>query len=239
MLGKVSRTIFSRLLLIFISIVFAPLFLVMFIVPKRWLMQSSVFFTFVQLFYHLVLKASLVPIIFEGKEHLPKEPAIFVANHQSSLDIPLIGALIGSHPHVWLAKEELMEAFFLRMILPRMAVLVDPTSPRKAMRSLLEIIKLVNGSGAHLMIFPEGTRYTDGQMHEFFAGFVILAKKTGRPVVPVRIFGVHEVYPPDQFWIHHHPIKVVVGEPMVIGETEDDEVFKNRVYAWFLAQTKD
>jgi 1-acyl-sn-glycerol-3-phosphate acyltransferase len=89
------------------------------------------------------------------------------------------------------------------------------------------------------MIFPEGTRRTDGKVHEFYAGFVTLAKKTGRPVVPVRIFGVNEVYPPEQFWIHYCPIKVVVGEPMVIGETEDDESFKNRVHAWFLAQTKE
>ena len=238
MLGKVSRTLFSRLLLIVLIILFTPMFLIMFIVPKAWLMRSTAFFSLVQLFYSTFIKFSLLPITFVGKKNVPSEPAIFVVNHQSSYDIPLAGYLTNGHPHVWLAKEELMESWVLRFVLPRVAVLVDQASPRKAMRSLLEIIKLVNGSGAHLMIFPEGGRYIDGSIHEFYAGFVTLAKKTGRPVVPVRIFGVNKVYPPEQFWIHYCPVKVVVGEPMVIGETEDDETFKNRVYTWFLAQTE-
>jgi len=239
MLGTVSRTLFSRLLLILLIIIFAPMFLIMLIVPKKWLMRSKAFFSLVQLFYATFIKCSLLPITFVGKNNVPSGPAIFVVNHQSSYDIPLAGYLTQGHPHVWLAKEELMESWLLRIVLPRVTVLVDPTSPRKAARSLLEIIKLVNGSGAHLMIFPEGGRYIDGTVHEFYAGFVTLAKKTGRPVVPVRIFGVNEVYPPEQFWIHYCPVKVVVGEPMIIGDTEDDEVFKNRVYAWFLAQKKD
>lgn len=236
MLGTVARTLFSRFLLILTCIVFAPMFLIMLIVPKKWLMKSRAFFSLVQLFYSTVIKTSLLPITFIGKRYLSDEPAIFVINHQSSYDIPLAGYLTQGHPHTWLAKEELMESWALRFVLPRVAVLVDQASPRKAMRSLLEIIKLVNGSGAHLMIFPEGGRYTDGKMHDFYAGFVTLAKKTGRPVVPVRIFGVNEVYPPEQFWIHYSPVNVVVGEPMIIGETEDDEMFKNRVFAWFLAQ---
>lgn len=239
MLSTWLRTIFSKILLILIVIVFFPLFIVMLVVPKQWLMRSKLFFFFVELFYRVVLRCSLLPITFIGKERVPKEPAIFVANHQSSLDIPLVGALVKHTPHVWLAKEELMEWRFLRFILPRVAVLVDPTSPVKAMRSLIEIIKLVNGTGAHLMIFPEGTRHTDGEIHDFYAGFVLLAKKTGRPVVPVRIFGVNEVYPPDQFWIHYRPIKVVVGEPMSMGETDDDETFKQRVYDWFTAQAEE
>jgi 1-acyl-sn-glycerol-3-phosphate acyltransferase len=239
MLGKVTRTLFSRLLLILIIILFTPMFLIMLITPKAWLMRSRAFFYLVQLFYRTFIKFSLLPITFVGKQHIPSEPAIFVVNHQSSYDIPLAGYLTNGHPHIWLAKEELMDSWLLRIVLPRVTVLVDPTSPRKAMRSLLEIIKLVNGSGAHLMIFPEGGRFIDGTVHEFYAGFVTLAKKTGRPVVPVRIFGVNEVYPPDQFWIHYCPVKVIVGEPMIIGETENDESFKKRVYTWFLAQTAE
>lgn len=239
MTGTFFRTLFSRVLLVFVIIGILPLLIVALILPKEWLMRSTFFFTFVHFFYRLVNKVSLLPIKVVGAHHVPNEPAIFVANHQSSLDIPLVGALVGSHPHVWLAKEELMDSWFLSIILPRLAVLVDQNNPHKAMRSLVTIIKLVNGSGAHLMIFPEGARFTDGQMHEFFSGFVIIAKKTGRPVVPVRIFGVHEAYPPDAFFIHYNAITVVVGEPMRMGETEEDEAFKQRVFNWFLAQKEE
>jgi len=86
------------------------------------------------------------------------------------------------------------------------------------------------------MIFPEGGRYTDGTVHDFYGGFVILAKKTGRPVVPVRIFGVHKVYPPDTFWVQKYPITVVVGKPFVYQEGDTDQAFKDRVYQWFIEQ---
>ena len=46
--------------------------------------------------------ATFLPIHVEGKENLIEQPAIIIANHQSSLDIPVIGALFDHHPHVWL-----------------------------------------------------------------------------------------------------------------------------------------
>src|SRR5262249_21216179 len=149
------------------------------------------------IFFWTLLKGSLLPITFIGAEKIPNTPAIIVANHQSALDIPLIAVLVKGHPHIWLAKEELLSSPILRFILPRMAVLIDMSSPQKGLRSIIQTINLLNGKNRHAIIFPEGTRYTDGAVHEFFGGFVLLAKKTGRPVVPVRIFNVNKAYPPD------------------------------------------
>jgi len=114
--------------------------------------------------------------------------------------------------------------------------LVDVTSPRQAMISLRKILTMVNNHYRNLMIFPEGARYTDGKIHEFFGGFVMLAKKTGRPIVPVCIRGVNKVYPPDSFLVYWHPITVIVGKPFVFQPDESDEHFKQRVYQWFVDQ---
>jgi len=117
-------------------------------------------------------------------------------------------------------------------------VLVDMSSPMKGMRSLIEAIKVINNKKMHVIIFPEGGRYTDGKVHDFFGGFVILARKTGRPVVPIRIFNANKVYPPNTWLANYAPITVVIGERMYIGEHETDEAFKNRVFDWFI-QTKE
>jgi 1-acyl-sn-glycerol-3-phosphate acyltransferase len=204
--------------------------------PSRWRYQNKFYYRFADFFYRAVLKATLLPIHFIGENNIPSTPAILVGNHQSSLDIPLIGVLVKRYPHIWLAKTELLESPILRFILPRVTILVDMSTPLKGMKSLIEAIRVMNGYHMHAIIFPEGTRYTDGSVHHFYAGFAMLAKKTGRPVVPFRIFGINKVYPPDTFLVHYHPVTVVVGEPMYIGQEETEEQFRDRVYAWFLEQ---
>jgi len=106
------------------------------------------------------------------------------------------------------------------------------------MRSLLEIIKVLVDRPHHCMIFPEGGRYTDGKIHDFYPGFGILARKMGRPVVPVYIRGAQKVYPPNVFLIHYYPIDVVVGKPFFIQEDETEQEFRDRVRAWFCEQEK-
>lgn len=238
-LSTVVRTLLSRFFLVLLMIVgFVP-GLIMLMLPKKWLYNSRFFAWSTYLFYRAMLWGTFLPITYVGKENLSGEPVIFAGNHQSSLDIPLLGVLTQGMSHVWLAKHELMASPILRFILPRMAVLVDMSTPLKGMRSLVQAVNLVYGKQRHLMIFPEGGRYTDGTVHDFYAGFVILAKKTGRPVVPVRIFNVHKAYPPGTFWVQSHPIKVVIGTPMHLHDDETNEAFRDRVYQWFVQQTGD
>ena len=154
--------------------------------------------------------------------------------HQSALDIPLLGKLAGYTPHVWLATEDLLRSPLYRFWVPRMAVMVNTSSPQQAMRSLVSIIRTVEDIDAHVMIFPEGQRYFDGHVHEFFGGFVILAKKLNRPIVPVCIIGANKVYPRGAFWADWHEIRVVVGKPMQYHAEDTDEIFKQRVYQWFV-----
>lgn len=119
-------------------------------------------------FYWLIIKCSFIPITFHGLENAPKEPSIIVSNHQSSLDIPLIGYTLKAYPHIWLAVAYLMTSPVLRFILPLLAILVDTSSPLRGMRSLNQAIKHIASNNRHVIIFPEGSRYVDAMVHEFF-----------------------------------------------------------------------
>lgn len=236
---QVVHTLVSRFLLIIVLAICIVPIVIFILLPARWRYDSPLYYWFMDFFYRASLAITLLPIRYRGTEHLPQESAIIVANHQSSLDIAIVGRLVHRHPHVWLAKTELLESPMFRFWLPRMTVLIDMSTPMKGLRSLTNAISMVLNHRRHAIIFPEGTRYTDGDVHEFYGGFVILAKKTGRAVIPIRIFGVNKAYPPETFWIHYYPITVVIGEPMRIEENETDEAFKDRVYAWFLKQRED
>lgn len=238
-IGTIARSLLSRFLITCLLIVLAIPFLFILLIPKRYRFENKFTYFIMHIFYRCSLWFTFVPIKVRGKENIPQKPVIIAANHQSSLDIPLVGSLLDCHPHVWFARSELMDSWFLGFVLPHFAVIADVNSPLKSMRSLLKIMSLVQEKRCHLMIFPEGERHSDNQIHEFFGGFVILAKKIGRPVVPVRIFNAHTVYARDAFWATWHPITVVVGPPLTIGENETDEAFKQRVHLWFIEQKEE
>lgn len=235
----VARTLFSRFVLfILMAIYFVP-FLILLILPRAWGFETKFYYWMEYIFCWIVLKSAFIPISYSGLENIPHEPAIIVANHQSSLDIPLIITVLRGRPHVWTAMKYLMGSPILRFILPKIAVLVDTSSPMAGMRTLLAVIKRVNGTHTDVVIFPEGGRFGDGKIHDFFAGFVILAKKMNRPVVPIFIKGVREVYAPDSFWVNYEPMSITVGKPLIKGENEQDEIFHDRVYHWFVEQNKE
>jgi|SRR5579872_6505904 1-acyl-sn-glycerol-3-phosphate acyltransferase len=238
-IGAILHTIAARFLLfIFMCVVIIPVGIMM-LLPPRIRFTNKLLYKILYYFNWAALKATLVPIRYKGLEHIPAhQPVIFAANHQSSMDIPLMGVLPGGKPNIWLARSELLKTWLLRFIIERLTVVVNVNSQASAMGSVRMLVKLVKDTDIDIMIFPEGQRFTDGDVHEFFGGFVTLAKLLKRPVVPVRIFGANKVYPPETFLVNYYPVTVVVGEPFVLQENESENDFKQRVYNWFVAQTE-
>ena len=103
----------------------------------------------------------------------------------------------------------------------------------KGMRTLLQTINTLKEKPWDVVIFPEGGRYTDGKLRDFFGGFILLATKLDRPIVPIKITGVQKVYPPHTFWIYYYPITVTIGAPLIRNANETDDMFKERAYNWF------
>ncbi len=208
------------------------------IMPVRWRYTSRFFYTLVYTFYWLALKCSFLPLAVRGANNMPVEPAIVVANHQSSLDIALVGSAIGSKSHLWLAWSELFKRPFLGYILPYVALAVNVSTPTKAARSLAAALAWMRTFATHVVMFPEGERHVDGAVHDFYAGFAILARKTGRAVVPVYLQGACVAYPPGSYIVRWQPLHVTVGKPMSMEAGELDEHFRDRVRSWFLEQSE-
>lgn len=234
----VLYTIYSYFIIALLVVLFCVPVLIIVLLPGK-LRHSWPVYRVMHSFYWLIEKLTLLPITYKGLENLPSEPVIFVANHQSALDIPLLGVLARGAPHIWLARQEVLTQFWLlRFILPRVAIVVDTKSPTAAMRSLISIIKIAEAEKRHIMIFPEGGRFTRGIVQPFYGGFTLLARKLGRPVIPVYIQGVDVVYPPTSWLAQPAPITVTVGGPMRPEADEDDDAFKERVHRWFLAHKR-
>jgi 1-acyl-sn-glycerol-3-phosphate acyltransferase len=81
------------------------------------------------------------------------------------------------------------------------------------MRSLRTAYRLVN-HGWSVLLYPEGTRSRTGRMAPFKAGVGILARFTGRPVIPVHVRGGRRVLPCGAFMPRPGRITVCYGEPL-------------------------
>jgi 1-acyl-sn-glycerol-3-phosphate acyltransferase len=147
------------------------------------------------------------------RERLPESGGlILAANHQSYFDPPLVGICSRRAVH-YLARKSLMEWPFFGPMFPDMNVIpVDRDG--NDMSALKKVIQKIR-EGEGVVLFPEGTRSTDGRLQPAQPGVGLVIAKTLAPVVPMRIFGSYEAFPKNSKGVKLHPIRVVVGEPIV------------------------
>ena len=145
-------------------------------------------------------------------------PCIYVANHQSFLDPPLVATLFEGEIN-FLARKTLMNHPVMNYALPHLNVIpIDQERPDPA--SILKVLRLVR-SGQPIVIFPEGSRCEDGKMHDAMPGIgLILSKLAGIPVQPLRIHGAYEAWPIHSKRIRCHPISITAGDPIPFTEAE-------------------
>lgn len=138
------------------------------------------------------IKYSNSKIIIKGLENIPKDKTIlFVSNHQSNFDIPiLISCLPGAKGFI--AKIELSKIPCLTVWMKHIYCLfMDRDDLKQSMNIIIEGIKILK-SGYNMVVFPEGTRSKGDKMNEFKPGSFKLATKSGAIIVPVTIDGSYK-----------------------------------------------
>lgn len=213
-----------------------PLIVLLFILPIEMCHNNRLIFFLLDLLYRGVTGALLVPITITGEEHIPDNSALIVANHQSALDVLMLGSVLNKKPHVWYALSYYASKPVIGFFIQRLGITVDRNNGSAAAKSLRQGVKHAQTHTSNILIFPEGGRYIDGEIHPFLHGFAFLARTTQRPVVPVFMPYNGYVYPPHSFFIYWHPLEVVIGPKFVYHEKDTDEEFVARVHAWFVHQ---
>ncbi len=163
-----------------------------------------------------ILKLTGVSLTVEGLENIPKDCAcVFVCNHRSYYDIPLLLAALDK-PHGILAKEELEKIPLLNRWMKLLGcVFVQRDDVRASVRALNDATAIVE-SGRSFIIFPEGTRYKgeEGGVGEFKAGAFRIAVKTGAPVVPVAMTGARALFENNGNCCHPGRVHIQILPPI-------------------------
>lgn len=167
-----------------------------------------------------------------GLKHIPSDRSVvFVANHQSNFDIPLMLGYIDK-PKGFIAKAETKKLPIVGGWMSYMkCVFMDRKNPRAALKAIKSGIQIVK-DGHSIVIFPEGTRSADGQLNEFKPGSFKLAMKSGAPIIPVTIKGSIDIMKKGSKWIKPAKVQLIISEPVSSEGYESTESYllREKVY---------
>jgi len=161
----------------------------------------------------LILRTTGVKVDVEGLERLtPGRTYVFVSNHQSIYDIPVIFSSLPYQLRI-IAKRSLGKIPFLGWHLRRTGhMLVDRNRPDQL--AVFGWASRLTSGGLSLIVFPEGTRSLDGGIARFKGGSFHLALEAGIPVVPVSIIGSRHIMLKGRLTVQPGRVKLLVHEPI-------------------------
>ena len=172
-----------------------------------------------------------------GDQHLEHVHggAIFVANHCSHVDTPVLLRSLPARLRHRTAVAAAVDYFYAKPLLAVAVSLAFGTvplerrSPGEGIHAARHIERLIDG-GWNVVVFAEGTRSRDGRVGVLRSGAAVLAARHGVPIVPVHISGTHRAMPPGRRWMARtetagrqgrHKLRVSFGVPIPIGRDEE------------------
>lgn len=164
-----------------------------------------------------------------GQEHIPDEPSIIIANHQSAWETLCFQLIFPAQSYI-LKKELLMIPFFGWGLAANRPIAIDRKQKRKALEKLVADSKIRLEEGRWLVVFPEGTRMPPGEMGVFQVGGAMMASKTGAPVVPVA-HNAGLFWPKGAFLKFPGTVDIVIG-PVIHTEDKKPREINQQATDW-------
>lgn len=192
--------------------------------PWTWITGSAdVLYAIAMWIARTGLRLAGIRIQIEGTERIdPTATYIFMCNHVSNLDPPILIPALPRRTSVLVKKELFQVPILGRAMRLGDLVAVDRRNREAAVDSMREAEEVMS-RGLNMTVFPEGTRSRDGQMLPFKKGPFYLAMDSGVPVVPVTILGSELLMPKGSALIHSGTVRLVFHAPISPKRFEDND----------------
>lgn len=214
------RTLLCFGIFVLMVIVAIPLFLFCFI--TRWRKPLLFLGKFCMAMGRLILG---IRLDISGRDTVDrKKPSIFMANHLSFMDGPLLFLVIPQDVRVILKKEILRIPIIGWAMKFVGFVPVDRKGIKSGRRSIEHATHLIKEKNYSFLIFPEGTRSLDGQMRVFRRGAFFLAVNSQVPIVPITLEGSYELMPKGSFWTKKGTVRVVFHEVVPVQSCGEKDI---------------
>ncbi len=174
-----------------------------------------------------LIKIAKINLEIIGSFEIEKDrPYLFIANHTSPYDIPIIYStlpiLAGFVANKEISKMPVMN-FWMRKA---NSIFVDIYDQKSKIATLKEIVKTLN-QNKNLIIFPEGKMSPDGNLQPFQRGGLKAAEIANAIIIPIALIGVRNVILPGGFTLNENQkVRVCFGKPIDVSKMQKDEKLK-------------
>ncbi|AFM25395.1 lysophospholipid acyltransferase family protein [Desulfomonile tiedjei] len=215
---SLPRLAFAAATLFLATLILSPL-----VIIASLLFSEEPAFRLARLWATIVAKGMGITFSFHGTENItPGTSYIVTPNHQSNADI--LG-LLSKLPvkFRWVIKKELLRVPLFGHALSRTGAIALDRSDRTQAVSKLQQGESKLKDGWSILIYPEGTRTSDGNIQSFKKGGFMMAVHTGIPILPVTCNGAFKILPKKTIWLRPGHISFTIGAPIpTAGLTEAD-----------------
>ena len=225
MLGMILATLTGLIIFIYISILYLPI-----IALKDEKTAVKLAREKLKWLSKLVLKSLGVRlrVVYKNRKNINQlereKGIIYVCNHQSNLDIPVIVSAL--HMDVgFVAKKEMKSwPFFNIWMRKSKCVFLNRENPREGIKDIKEAVKVIK-EGYPIVIFPEGERTLDGEILRFKKGSFKLATETNGIIIPLTLKGTFDIQKRGEWKMkRNHLVTVVVDEPIYVSSLSKEEL---------------
>jgi 1-acyl-sn-glycerol-3-phosphate acyltransferase len=175
-----------------------------------------------------VVRVLGVDLIATGADRVPTDRAyVYMSNHQSHLDIPMLYATLPSRTVRMLGKKELFQIpLWGRGLRAAEFIEVDRSNHERALKSIDYAARLIR-DGVSIYLAPEGTRSVTGKIGKLKKGGFHLAKDTHTPIVPVAIAGTIDILPRGGRVMNTGKrVEVTIGAPIPVEGREIEDLME-------------
>lgn len=175
-----------------------------------------------------------------GRENIDqKQPYIYIFNHRSFFDAPVIPVAIPQQVRA-LGKKELSKIPFFGWVVGKAAVWVDRDNPESRKESIKKLIKILE-LGISIVVAPEGTRNdTQETLLPFQKGVFRLSKETRIPILPISVIGADHIHKRGTFLLRPGKVNIYFSQAIYpnpdISVDQLAEKCRNRLEAMILTQ---
>ena len=208
---KAIYTLYTTTLFIALMLLFGLFIVIPLILSSK---GGKISFIFIRLWAGIWSFLSGIRYEIHGKEFIElRKPYIYIFNHRSFLDAPVIPMSIPQEVRA-IGKKELSKVPVFGSVVGKLAVWVDRSNTESRRESLEKLMKILN-SGISVVVAPEGTRNdTDTTLLPFQKGAFRLSIETGIPILPMAVIGADKIMKRGSLLLSPGKVKIYFSSPM-------------------------
>jgi len=155
-----------------------------------------------------LIKMAGIKLCINNIERIPQNKSvIFIANHQSYFDIPILYATIPKEFRILAKKSLFLIPIFGWHLYLSGNIPIERKNPLRASKGIRlaeEILK----NNISILLFPEGTRSCDGELQSFKKGAFYLSKNARKEIIPIVISGTSKVLKKGSIKVKKSPVSI-------------------------------